>query len=66
MVSTVAAVEKAVLHGDTRIKCPSNGKIVRIFTSSTFTGKCKTKLKFFIFDLLHFEIVLNLNSYLQR
>ena len=38
MVSTVEAAEKAVLHGDTRIKCPSNVKIVRIFTSSTFTG----------------------------
>jgi hypothetical protein len=29
---------KAVLHGDTMTKCPSNAKIVRIFTSSTFTG----------------------------
>ena len=46
MVSTVTAAEKAVLHGDTRIKCPSNAKIVRIFTSSTFTGQYKTKLKF--------------------
>ena len=46
MASTVTAIEKAVLHGDTTIKCPSNAKIVRIFISSTFTGKFKTKLKF--------------------
>lgn len=30
---------KAVLHGDMMTKYPSNAKIVRIFTSSTFTGK---------------------------
>lgn len=35
----VADKMKAFLHGDTMKKCPSNTKIIRIFTSSTFTGE---------------------------
>ena len=44
MVPTVTDERvKAVLHGDTLTNCPSNAKIVRIFTSSTFTGEYRNE-----------------------
>ena len=36
-------VTRKALTGDIDMECPSPAKIVRIFTSSTFTGKLKAK-----------------------
>ncbi len=30
-----------ILHGNPFVECRNNIKVVRIFTSSTFTGRCK-------------------------